>query len=270
MNVIKASIHAKGATKKWKCPICDKRAYDLMIDSYILELMNLDKTANEIVFKENGEPEMIQGAEEEKESEDEKDHNYEETQKQEVINLDDSPVAEQHRGYGGMEVDFLDKQRQYNHQQLGLYLQETEWGGAAKRSRGVEEEVDGSGKKKRKLNNGTYEWVSERYPKMDKPVSASSVIDLSNSDEEEKPRAKFAEMSVRRVERQTETLVQKKMAQVGVVDRQPKGNEWPSMREKIIWNFGHPRQVSLPLPARPALTVSNSSMGIPIIEIDSD
>jgi hypothetical protein len=235
--------------------------------------MNLDKTANEIVFKENGEPEMIQGGEEEKESEDEKEHNYEETQKQEVINLDldDSPVAEQRRGCGGMEVDFVDKQRQYNNQQLGLYLQEREEWGPAKNSRSVEEELGGHGKKKRKLDNGTSEMVSERYPKMDKPLPAMSVIDLSNSDEEDKTRMKGAEMSARRLERQAETLIQKKMAQMGMADRQPRGNEWPSMREKIIWNFAHPRQViSLPLPARPVLLGGSSSSGIPIIEIDSD
>jgi hypothetical protein len=36
MNFINASIHAKVAVKKWKCPICDKRAYDLYLDSYII------------------------------------------------------------------------------------------------------------------------------------------------------------------------------------------------------------------------------------------
>lgn len=62
MNFINASIYAKVAVKKWKCPICDKRAYDLVVDKYILELMELDNTANEIIFKENGEPEMIKGS----------------------------------------------------------------------------------------------------------------------------------------------------------------------------------------------------------------
>lgn len=36
MNFINSSIHAKTSTKRWKCPICDKRAYDLIIDRYIL------------------------------------------------------------------------------------------------------------------------------------------------------------------------------------------------------------------------------------------
>lgn len=63
MNFINSSIQAKTSTRKWKCPICDKRAYDLVIDKYILNLMKDHPNVNEIVFRENGEPEMIQGKE---------------------------------------------------------------------------------------------------------------------------------------------------------------------------------------------------------------
>ncbi len=55
MNFITSSIHAKNSAKRWKCPICDKRAYDLVIDKYILELMKENPNVNEIVFRENGE-----------------------------------------------------------------------------------------------------------------------------------------------------------------------------------------------------------------------
>lgn len=60
MNFINSSIHAKTSTKRWKCPICDKRAYDLIIDRYILQLMKQNPNVNEIVFRDNGEHEMIQ------------------------------------------------------------------------------------------------------------------------------------------------------------------------------------------------------------------
>lgn len=62
-NFIISSINAKTSTRRWKCPICDRRAYDLVIDKYILDLMNLNKDTNEIRFKVNGEPEMIEGKE---------------------------------------------------------------------------------------------------------------------------------------------------------------------------------------------------------------
>jgi len=39
MSFITSSISAKSSTRKWKCPICDKRAYDLVVDRYILNLM---------------------------------------------------------------------------------------------------------------------------------------------------------------------------------------------------------------------------------------
>ena len=45
-NFIISSINAKTSTKKWKCPICDRRAYDLVIDQYILDLMNINKDSN--------------------------------------------------------------------------------------------------------------------------------------------------------------------------------------------------------------------------------
>jgi hypothetical protein len=32
INYIKTNSYTKVAVKKWKCPICDKRAYDLVID----------------------------------------------------------------------------------------------------------------------------------------------------------------------------------------------------------------------------------------------
>lgn len=51
MNFINSSIYAKSSTRKWKCPICDKRAYDLVIDKYILDLMTENPNVNEIVFK---------------------------------------------------------------------------------------------------------------------------------------------------------------------------------------------------------------------------
>ena len=47
-------MFAKTSTKKWKCPICDKRAYDLIIDEYILELMGENKKAMEIAFVNDG------------------------------------------------------------------------------------------------------------------------------------------------------------------------------------------------------------------------
>ena len=59
-NFVNSSIHAKNSTKKWKCPICDKRAYDVIVDRYILELMDKDKKAALITFKSNAEPEMHQ------------------------------------------------------------------------------------------------------------------------------------------------------------------------------------------------------------------
>ncbi len=40
-NFIKISkIVGKGSAQKFKCPICKKRAYDLFVDEYLLELMN--------------------------------------------------------------------------------------------------------------------------------------------------------------------------------------------------------------------------------------
>jgi len=45
-NFIISSITAKTSTRRWKCPICDRRAYDLVIDKYILDLMNVNKDTN--------------------------------------------------------------------------------------------------------------------------------------------------------------------------------------------------------------------------------
>lgn len=53
-NFIYSSIFAKTSTKKWKCPICDKRAYDIVIDEYILDLMNKNEHSMEITFIDNG------------------------------------------------------------------------------------------------------------------------------------------------------------------------------------------------------------------------
>ena len=47
-------MFAKTSTKKWKCPICDKRAYDLAIDEYLLGLMGENEKAMEIAFLNNG------------------------------------------------------------------------------------------------------------------------------------------------------------------------------------------------------------------------
>lgn len=60
-SFIVSSISAKTSTRRWKCPICDRRAYDLVIDKYILDLMDPNKVTNEIRFKVNGEPDMIEG-----------------------------------------------------------------------------------------------------------------------------------------------------------------------------------------------------------------
>ena len=60
INFINSSIHAKVSVKKWKCPICDKRAYDIVVDKYIMELLEKDKRVDEITFKVNAEPEMHQ------------------------------------------------------------------------------------------------------------------------------------------------------------------------------------------------------------------
>jgi hypothetical protein len=38
-NYICSSIQAKNSAKRWKCPICNHRAYDVFVDEYILDLM---------------------------------------------------------------------------------------------------------------------------------------------------------------------------------------------------------------------------------------
>lgn len=55
-SFVMSCISSKESRRKWICPICNKRAYDLVIDKYILEMMNLNPTANEIIFNEKGEP----------------------------------------------------------------------------------------------------------------------------------------------------------------------------------------------------------------------
>jgi hypothetical protein len=49
----------KGSAQKYKCPICKKRAYDLVVDEYLQDLMNSkdnDGHVAEITFKADGEP----------------------------------------------------------------------------------------------------------------------------------------------------------------------------------------------------------------------
>lgn len=29
------------SSKRWKCPICDRRAYNLLVDSYLMEAMKI-------------------------------------------------------------------------------------------------------------------------------------------------------------------------------------------------------------------------------------
>ena len=60
LSFVNSSTFAKTSTKKWKCPICDKRAYNIVVDSYILDLMKKNKKAMEITFKNNELPEMIE------------------------------------------------------------------------------------------------------------------------------------------------------------------------------------------------------------------
>ena len=49
----------KNSTKKWKCPICDKRAYDVVVDKYILELMEIDKKADMAKWSNREPPEWF-------------------------------------------------------------------------------------------------------------------------------------------------------------------------------------------------------------------
>jgi hypothetical protein len=38
-NFILANNNSKNATQKWKCPLCKKRAYDLQVDDYLLNII---------------------------------------------------------------------------------------------------------------------------------------------------------------------------------------------------------------------------------------
>jgi SUMO ligase MMS21 Smc5/6 complex component len=55
-NFIFSSLQAKNSTKKWKCPICDKRAYDIIVDGYVLDVMRKNSRAMEITFQSDGSP----------------------------------------------------------------------------------------------------------------------------------------------------------------------------------------------------------------------
>ena len=59
VNYVNSFLAAKTGARRWKCPICDKRAYDIQVDSYILELMEKNAKAMEITFKNNGLPEIM-------------------------------------------------------------------------------------------------------------------------------------------------------------------------------------------------------------------
>lgn len=67
VSYVNSSFFTKTSTKKWKCPICNKRAYDVVIDEYIMELMHKNTKAMEITFKNNALPEMIEKSSEEEE-----------------------------------------------------------------------------------------------------------------------------------------------------------------------------------------------------------
>ena len=45
-----ANLFLKSSSQKWKCPICRKRAYHLMVDEFLLELMNNNKNEKKIEF----------------------------------------------------------------------------------------------------------------------------------------------------------------------------------------------------------------------------
>ncbi len=55
-NFILASSNSKNSAQKWKCPICKKRAYDLMVDEYLWKLIqdNKNEHVSEITFTGNG------------------------------------------------------------------------------------------------------------------------------------------------------------------------------------------------------------------------
>jgi hypothetical protein len=54
-NFILANIISKNSSQKWKCPICKKRAYDLEVDEYLLNIISADPALTEIYFNRLGE-----------------------------------------------------------------------------------------------------------------------------------------------------------------------------------------------------------------------
>lgn len=62
-NFISYSILSSGAVKQWKCPICGKRSYDLLIDLYVQNLLKEHSKIKEIVFGEGLDDEIVDGSE---------------------------------------------------------------------------------------------------------------------------------------------------------------------------------------------------------------
>lgn len=44
-SFICSSVRAKGSIKRWKCPICGVRAYDIVRDLYLEKLLNQDSNS---------------------------------------------------------------------------------------------------------------------------------------------------------------------------------------------------------------------------------
>ena len=52
-SLVYSSIKAKCSPKKWKCPICGARAYDLRLDLFLCQLLIQNPTASEIHLRRN-------------------------------------------------------------------------------------------------------------------------------------------------------------------------------------------------------------------------
>lgn len=54
------SSQSKNGVQKWKCPICRKRAYDLVVDDYLLGEMRVEKNISEMIFNKDGELKYVE------------------------------------------------------------------------------------------------------------------------------------------------------------------------------------------------------------------
>ena len=55
-NFIEASLKAKNCVQSWCCPICKKRAYDLVIDGFIEKILSKYGDLKEVTFNKEGIP----------------------------------------------------------------------------------------------------------------------------------------------------------------------------------------------------------------------